>query len=311
MAPAKKIGTTSSRILPTQKSVQESSRIGEYNFVDQSGSKRPRITSADTSLNSQSENNMDLSDDKQVTQPEEIDNTSKMLSAIESLKQSLETKIDKSTSSIKTSIENIQVTVTQHQNDIESLKLQINNFAAGGDVLSSKVAQLEHSQEVIEREMKKINLIISGVADCSNEFNTSLRGKIETLLQDITSDIIKVDAVARIGSYQGDKSRQVKVRFLTIRDRDNVWNCRTNTNPPIFINEDLPFSIRRDHAVIRKKVKQLKEDNIQYDIKWGARQIQTEQHLYTIKEGRTTCSATQNNSSSNFLGSGPSAMGRK
>ncbi|OXA46619.1 hypothetical protein Fcan01_18790 [Folsomia candida] len=68
-------------------------------------------------------------------------------------------------------------------------------------------------------------------------------------------------------------------------ERDLVWANRKATVPPIFINEDLPFTLRRDFAILRKKAKEIRRENGNAEITWRTKTITTESEVLIVKMG--------------------------
>lgn len=67
--------------------------------------------------------------------------------------------------------------------------------------------------------------------------------------------------------YDLSKLRQVVVRFFNMSDRELVWESQKNTVPPVFINEDLPATLKRDFGILRRRAKALKNDKVSAEIK--------------------------------------------
>lgn len=212
-------------------------------------------------------------------------------------------KIDASTKTIQSSITKINESLAIQRNDIDVLKSEMSSLACKTDKFAMSVNKTEDNYETLDREVRKINLIFSGLADSVDETVESLHRNVASIILHITGNQVNFDIATRIGSLNNHRTRQVKVRFHRMENREFVWNSRKNTKPPIFINEDLPFTMRRDFAVIRKKAKDLKDQNVKCEINWSKRTITTDSDKLFVNEGKIHTQQTNNPSSSQaFLG---------
>lgn len=260
----------------------QNSRIGEYNVNNSKSNqlpKRPRTDSSQTSENLDTSENMQSDTSQPNTEPQ-------ILNFLKNLETRLTSKIDSSTTSVTTSIAKINETLIAHQADIQKLKVDITSISTTNTSLSSTVEKIETNHESLEREVKRINLIISGISDLIDESTDHLRQEIEDLVNKLTGQHVKIDTVSRIGNFNPQRNRQVKVRFLNLSDRELVYNSRFDTVPPIYFNEDLPFSMRRDFAILRKKGKEFKMKNEKFEINWRERYLTTDIGKYHVKDGR-------------------------
>jgi hypothetical protein len=76
---------------------------------------------------------------------------------------------------------------------------------------------------------------------------------VKLFICDVVGEEISFDTAFRLGQQKPHFRRPIKVRFLSVIQRNLVYNNRTKKAPPFYINEDLPFSIRRDHGILRDK----------------------------------------------------------
>jgi len=162
---------------------------------------------------------------------------------------------------------------------------------------NSVIEKLKPDTELIEREVKKLNLVILGLADFDTQSIDQLKEQVAKLVLGLTGKQIETDTVHRLGKYQLGNNRPVKVRFLSLTDRDLVWSNRLNSNPPIFVNEDLPFVTRKDFAILRKKSKELKEKGETVSIQWNNKTITSGTAAFQVSNGCLTSVTSRNPSS--------------
>ncbi|OXA63097.1 hypothetical protein Fcan01_00731 [Folsomia candida] len=249
-------------------------RIAEFNFshinsANNETNKRPRTRSM-VSLN-------DSTNDDPSPDPQNCDTIMQFLTNHE---LRISSKIDTLTENLKCSVSDIKDCLLAHQTELNTLKNDVAKLTKGNIGLSTRMDYLECHNEQIERDVKQINLIISGLTDPLNESLEELRIIVNKLLSNIVKQEIKVDSVLRLGSHKAQGCRQVIVRFSCLSDRESVWNSRKETKPPIFINEDLPYTLRRDFAILGKKAKEFKDNNENCTINWKNKSITSDRESH-------------------------------
>lgn len=175
-------------------------------------------------------------------------------------------------SSVDSAVQNTEKIVSELRKEISNLR--------------SKLSFLETENELLHRQANFQNLIISGVSDSENETNSELCEKIKTELFAISPSLSGIDTAYRIGVFKNGKIRPVRVRFYNHSERNKVYEERSKIKKPIYINEDLPKSIRRDYYVIRQKRRDLINDKIDFKIDWRNKTITTSASTFTVRDGK-------------------------
>jgi len=181
------------------------------------------------------------------------------------------------------------------------------------EVLQESVCELNHENEVLHRLIKKKNLVISGLDETDQESESDLSIVVtDFLVNDLKCNINCIDKCMRIGKKQLNRARPIKVMFTTHRERDEVWAKKSNAEPPIYINEDLPASIRKDQNVLRKKKREALANNQTVTVNWKERSIVIDGKKFKAKNGEILTSENVPNpllfqfsgssSQNNFLG---------
>ena len=160
--------------------------------------------------------------------------------------------------------------------------------------LQQKLQILEQNSELNYREINFQRLIFDGITDSPQETPEQLHQKVLFYLQVATGGDLGFDTAVRLGSYKPDENRLVRVRFYCHKDRNLVFENRRNINneddngvshsDKIFINEDLPFSLRRDNALIRRKLRELRDSGYKPEINWRTKTITVKPGNYIIIE---------------------------
>lgn len=128
--------------------------------------------------------------------------------------------------------------------------------------LKQKITQLSNDNELLTKELRNKNLIISGIPESESETDASLRELLLAKFQSITKKTVQIDSAYRLRRKEKGVVRHVKVLFVTFNDRNCVYLNRTKTEKGVFINEDLHKNTRRDHALLRRKRKELSDKQI-------------------------------------------------
>lgn len=141
--------------------------------------------------------------------------------------------------------------------------------------LREEVTHLRRINERLIVELREKNLIFIGVADSENEHTNKLMEDIANIILQTTGISIKIDFAFRIGTYQTSATRPVKVKFLTLTDRNNVYEKRSSVSSNIVIKEDKPFTMRRDQALLWNKKDELQKQGLSSTINYKKRQLET------------------------------------
>jgi len=224
-----------------------------------------------------------------------------------SLLQSLNKKMDKNlrvTNEIKKEMCDLKRTVNCHENRLI--------VAESGIVkLETSVDQLSKENEAIQTELRKLNLIFAGVSDDQNETEDELFRKIRAVISKTTELDIPFDTFYRLGNFNPSKDRPIKIRFISLRQRNIIYDNRSKLSSPHFINEDLPYSTRRTNAILRNKRKEAISNGVANEdirINYRTKQVSIKDQVYDIlslEAGTMKLSSTSVNAQNNFLGATP------
>lgn len=152
-------------------------------------------------------------------------------------------------------IRSINKTVQDHELKLKVLEKSVNN--SGSDLSSVKSDTI-----LLKREINKSNLILFGVDESSDESNFVLMEAVKRILAQLSDQLIQIDTVFRIGKITPRNTRPIKIRFVLISHRNTIFANRGNLPDTLKIKEDLPFEIRRDHAILFQKKQQAIKDGI-------------------------------------------------
>lgn len=140
--------------------------------------------------------------------------------------------------------------------------------------LENKVTNLEFSMEQLQKDIRHKNLIIYGIPDDGEgEDYTTIYLTVCQLIFEITERPIKPDTVFRMGEQKPNQPRPVKVSFALQNERDCVFYSREKLEDDFTIKADIPFTMRRDFAILQSKTDELNKAGKKAELNFRKREI--------------------------------------
>lgn len=167
--------------------------------------------------------------------------------------------------------------VVQLQSEVETIKEDLSN-------VQQQIVDFRSEKTKMETEMKKINLIVSGIRDEDEESEQQLATKIQNEISKINNgrQRFNFDTISRFGRYKPGKTRNVHIRFLSMRDRNEFFELRKSVRNPVFINADVPEEVRKAEFLMRQKIRFLKNSENVLNIVWKNFEIETNLANYRL-----------------------------
>ncbi|CAL8080878.1 unnamed protein product [Orchesella dallaii] len=166
------------------------------------------------------------------------------------------------------------------------------NLEHENQVLVSKVSLLQRENESLQVELREKNIVISGIQDNENETESELVRKVSDLLKTIVSKSsepkinFRPDKAHRLGKFTSDKNRHVKVKFATISERDYIFRNKDKVPPQVTVKADIPFTMRRDHAILKQKQAELMNDGLPCTVDMKKRVLYSNGKTFQIVDGK-------------------------
>jgi len=224
-----------------------------------------------------------------------ITQNSETKEAIAAIKEQV-SKIEENTVNINKSISDLRTEfeskVTDHHHRIDNLEMNL-------DLVSDKLNYQGKANDSLYIEVNKVNLILSGLQETTNETTEQLIEAVKKLFETSTGRKISIDHAFRFGSAIPKK---IKVRFLSLNDRNATLSSGKNLPQDVFINEDLPPSIRKAHGMLRSKSRELRslhETDVKVD--WKNFTVASSTQRFKIINGLLTNMNLQGSSSSSVF----------
>jgi hypothetical protein len=141
-----------------------------------------------------------------------------------------------------------------HDTEISKLQYEVKT-------LNETVRKIVSDKDNVYFELNKLNLIISGLPDSVSETPDQLAQTVKPLLTKITSKQINIDCAFRLGKFSPKYPRRVKIRLLSLSERNVIWSHREKAPPLLYINEDLSPNVRQKHGQLRQQKREILEKN--------------------------------------------------
>ncbi|VEN42895.1 unnamed protein product, partial [Callosobruchus maculatus] len=157
-------------------------------------------------------------------------------------------------------LKQIKESIKQMNEKLDSVVLEIKRMAEENKELKDRVKGQEERIERLEREIRKKNIVMKGVADETTENYEETSGKIVTILQKMGVSINAkedIEEVRRLGRYNSERDRPILVKFMKEPTKFTILkNTRNLKGTNVWIDEDYPKEVREDR---RKLIPELKE----------------------------------------------------
>lgn len=134
------------------------------------------------------------------------------------------------------------------------------------DAIKGELIKKDSDIDEIERQVKRRNLLISGVAEDSGE---NLYIKATNILRIASANFTQrdIDCTYRLGQYVHGKSREIVVELFSKFAKDDILKGRKKLKEfdmtrNVWINEDLPTRVRKTRGVMREIVRRAEEKGI-------------------------------------------------
>lgn len=185
---------------------------------------------------------------------------------------------------LQKSIVHIKTQVMRHNDEIKVISNNVKNTVTN---IEKAIVEICDESEIVQIEIRKMNLMMSGVTDDGNESEEDLRIKATLIVKTLTGKPIQFDICHRVGKHRPSLTRNIRIRFNKMSDRDLVWSNRMKSKPPIYINEDLPPVTRKAHAIMRNRLRELRaaDPDNKPTVIWSQKTIKTESVTYQFHDG--------------------------
>lgn len=164
-----------------------------------------------------------------------------------------------------------------------SQTVKLNSMQSQLNHLQTKSVQQEKVIDDLIKEVREKNICLHGLSDSSSESEIELKTAVHKIIADITTLKIVPDKIYRCGNFQIGQTRKIKVKFVTISERDLVYANKSKLKHPIYINADISPNESFAHKLLRDKKKELISQGIQSTIDYKTRSLKSDDGGITME----------------------------
>lgn len=279
----------------TQPQKQTSQAQNPKNSKPAENKKRPNTEMNNSSDSGQPNNGQGRSPDihtapkKSKTDKEncECKSCDKMNSALGGIAEQLAnlTKQNSKLDDIQKSINDLQSGLQGNRDTVQQLQVDVEEISHGLTAIQTQLDDFRSEKVKLEVEVKRINLIVAGIEDETDETDEDLKNKIQTMAKEIKQDInFDCDTIRRLGEYKPGKTRRVHIRFKLMSDRNAFFELKKSTKHPIYINADVPEAVQKAEFKMREKIRNLKANKINIiNVNYRNYEIETDIAIFRLE----------------------------
>lgn len=158
---------------------------------------------------------------------------------------------------MKEAVDLIHESIRNVDTKVQILESKIEGNSEGLKVQNNEI-------ETLKQQINRLNLVIVGVTDSQQETELELQNKIQELFGnalEIKNRKIPIDTCYRMGRFDNNKNRNIIVKFYSESDHKVIMENRHHSKGKklrIFLNEDLPPSIQLKRKQLREECSKLR-----------------------------------------------------
>lgn len=145
------------------------------------------------------------------------------------------------------------------QNQLTELRVELAEYKKENNDLRQRNEEQERRIDVLERELRRKNIIIKGIADSDREDTDGRENAILALFKKMGIDrgAEVIELAVRLGRYEETKCRPVLIKLLSEKTKKEIMmNTGKLKGSEIWIEEDYSRKIRE---IRRKLVQEMKD----------------------------------------------------
>ena len=141
----------------------------------------------------------------------------------------------------------IETKIDRMQMEIDVLRKENKMISEENKELKRIVEKQEQRMNSIELEMKRKNLIISGVHEDEDEESEEMHTEVKDLLKQIGVEEKYYKIIGRIGRKLNGKTRPVSIEAQNVDEKMKILHmAKKLAGSKIYIDEDFPRNIREE-----------------------------------------------------------------
>ena len=155
----------------------------------------------------------------------------------------------------------IETKIDRMQMEIDDLRKENKMINKENKELKRIVEKQEQRMNSIELEMKRKNLVISGVHEDEEEESEEMHTKVKDLLKQIRIEEKYYKIIGRIGRKLNGKTRPVSIEAQNVDEKMKILHmAKKLAGSKIYIDEDFPRNIREERKQLIPYIKQARNE---------------------------------------------------
>lgn len=147
--------------------------------------------------------------------------------------------------------------------EMKVLTSEIREMKGENERMRGQVKEQGERIEQLEREIRRKNIVVRGIADHGEETEEETRRKVGVIVRKLEVDMddrIDIDKITRIGKYQEERRRPILLKLTRESKKGEIMrSSKRLKGTDVWLDEDYPRSIREERRVLIAKAKEAKQ----------------------------------------------------
>jgi len=176
-------------------------------------------------------------------------------------------------------LENVSKAVRGQRRTITALRNEVKELRVEVETVKEENAKLR-------RAVTSHNLIMSGVEESGDISREADIHKVLKIIKEKLNLEPMIDYADRIGQKRDNKPRLLKIKFVTVRERDQVWQNKKKLGHPYYLSFDLTPEQRASRKRLLEEAKIATDAKKKVKILWGKNGLEIDGTVFMLKEGQ-------------------------
>lgn len=164
---------------------------------------------------------------------------------------------------IKGMFKQISTQLTAVEEKLDKSTETISELKQENQRLKKTIKDQEERLEQVEREIRRNNIIVQGLADIDEEKQEEVTKKVQEMLRDIGVEInpdADIKEITKLGTFKTNKKRPILVKLQTRNKKMEIFErTKELKGKDIWINDDYTKKVQEDRKHLIPHLKQAKQ----------------------------------------------------
>lgn len=165
---------------------------------------------------------------------------------------------------IKSMFEKISTQLTTVETKLDKSTATINELKQENQELKRIIKEQEGRLELVEKEIRRNNIVIQGVADKAEEKQEEVEEKVQGILAEIGVEInpgADIKEITKLGTFKPNKKRPILVKLHTWKKKLEIFEQTKHLKRrDIWINDDYTKKVQEDRKRLMPHLKQARQE---------------------------------------------------